>query len=428
MALSSVSCDFNRDNSPSLSSLSPTVIHYRQKYEKRKISQYNHREVRKHYHFEKQHNRNRSHRNTSFRQHNHRSLKRRQSPCLWEEHKSSNGRIYYYNIITDQSQWEKPTREQLSSSIKIRSINKNDFHSKRSSNNNNYLFVNNGYYSKKSNLISISNENFNSTRDRSSHSDKKSSIYQRSVNKNDRNKSMRIDYHKRKKDNIEVDSSYKKFVKDKNKNDDIILLTPTSPPPNEIIQIDHVDPLPTSNNSLTNISIPFIINSSKKSHYDIFSNSLIENIFKLFHRKQSIKTQINKDISSSIIIPSSLRSSSNTINAIIELEHSPSIILPNQYKSSSTITNSNSNDIKRYYRADLIQHLLNWPSTQIEREIIHLSNEQTRIRTCQLTSLRTDLYSIRLRLERNRFQLLKYHHILTAQQHLINQLQLIDSD
>ncbi|CAF4261456.1 unnamed protein product, partial [Rotaria sordida] len=37
-------------------------------------------------------------------------------------------------------------------------------------------------------------------------------------------------------------------------------------------------------------------------------------------------------------------------------------------------------------------------------------------------------YSIRLQLERNRFQLLKYHHILTAQQHLINQLQLIDSD
>ncbi|CAF4006863.1 unnamed protein product, partial [Rotaria sp. Silwood1] len=159
------------------------------------------------------------------------------------------------------------------------------------------------------------------------------------------------------------------------------LLTPTSPPANEIIQIDHVDPLPTSNNSLTNISFPFS-NLSKQYHYQLLSTSLLENIFKLLYRKSSIKTQINQNLSSSFIYQSSLGPSSSTINAILQLEHSPSSILPIQYESSSflrsSIINSNSDDITRYYRGDLIQHLLNWPSTQIERETIRLSNEQIR--------------------------------------------------
>lgn len=46
----------------------------------------------------------------------------------------------------------------------------------------------------------------------------------------------------------------------------------------------------------------------------------------------------------------------------------------------------------------------------------------------QLTSLRTDLFIIRLKLERNRFQLLKYHYNLVNQQDLLNRFQLIDSD
>ncbi|CAF4843305.1 unnamed protein product [Rotaria sp. Silwood1] len=233
-------------------------------------------------------------------------------------------------------------------------------------------------------------------------------------------------YYKRKNDYIDVKSSFKKLRNNKIKTDNIALLTPTSPPANEIIQIDHVDPLPTSNNSLTNISFPFS-NLSKESHYELLSTSLLENIFKLLYRKSSIKTQINQNLSSSFIYQSSLDPSSSTINAILQLEHSPSSILPIQYESSSII-NSNSNDITRYYRGDLIQHLLNWPSTQIERETIRLSNEQIRYITYRLASLRMDLFSIRLQLERNRFQLLKYHHILAAQQYVISKLQLIDSN
>ncbi|CAF2766578.1 unnamed protein product [Rotaria sp. Silwood2] len=425
MALSSVSVDLNRENnSPSLSPLSPTVIHYREKYQRRKVSQHNYREVERRFHIPKHQIRNKSHTTSSFQQHYHKSKtnkspkqqqqQQQQSSCLWEKHKSSNGRIYYYNIITDQSQWEKPSQEQLLSSIKKNSIYKYNTHSKRSSNNNDYLFINNEYHFKKSNystsnFISISNHRFNSIHNQSFYSHRKSSIYQRSINKNDLNKSMTINNykkynehnHKRKKDSIEiVKSSYKKFRKDNIKNDNTLLITtPTSPPQNEIIQIDHVDSLiSTSNNSLNNISIPFTINSSKQSHYDILSNYFIENIIKLFHRKQSIKTQIDKDISSFIIH-----------RPIFHLEHSSSLL-------RSTITNSNSDNITRYYRADLIQHLLNWPSTQIERETIRLSNEQYRIITYQLTSLRTDLYSIRLKLKRYRFQLLKYHYILNAQQ------------
>jgi hypothetical protein len=117
-----------------------------------------------------------------------------------------------------------------------------------------------------------------------------------------------------------------------------------------------------------------------------------------------------------MINQSSLCPSESTINAILELEH------------SSPITNLNSNHITQYYRAELIEHLLNWPSTQIERETIRLSNEQIRFATCQLISLRTDLFSIRLKFERNRFQLLKYHYNLVNQKDLLNKLQLIDSD
>jgi hypothetical protein len=99
MALSSANISAFRDRSPSRSPLSPTIIHYRQKYQIPKISHH-------HHHRKQQH----------------------QSPVnsLWEVHKSSNGQIYYYNVVTDQSQWEKPSREQFSSSIKKKSI-----HSKR---------------------------------------------------------------------------------------------------------------------------------------------------------------------------------------------------------------------------------------------------------------------------------------------------------
>jgi len=113
-------------------------------------------------------------------------------------------------------------------------------------------------------------------------------------------------------------------------------------------------------------------------------NQSYEDIFKSFDSHESIKSPFNKS--------SSLYPSASTINAILQLEHSQ----------------SNSDDITRYYRSELIEHLLNWPSTQIERETIRLSNEQTRIRLYQLISLRTELFSLRLRFERNRFQLLEY--------------------
>jgi hypothetical protein len=292
MSFSSVSGDIYRDHSPSLS---PTVIHYRQK-----ISQDYHRLQKLH---------QRTKRNPS----------RRQSSYIWKIHRSSTGRIYYYNKLTDQSQWEKPSTKQFSSSMR-----------------------------KKSN------------------------------------------HDKRKNNAIETKSSSKKSRNDKIKTTETILSTPISPPSNEKIQIDLVDPIPTPNNSLTNIS---------PSHNH--------------HEKQLIKTQINKDLSS-LSNQSSLCPSSSTINAILELEHSP--------------INSNNDNITRYYRGELIEHLLNWPSTQIERERIRLSNEQIRFTTSQLTSLRAYLYSIRIRFEQNRFKLLQYRHTLSSQQDLLNKLQLIDSD
>jgi hypothetical protein len=110
MALSSVKISTFRNRSPSCSPLSPTIIHYRQKYQIPKIS---------HHHLRKQQHQNRR---------TNKSTTRQQSPLnsLWEVHRSSKGQIYYYNVVTDQSQWEKPPKEQFSSLITKKSI-----HSKR---------------------------------------------------------------------------------------------------------------------------------------------------------------------------------------------------------------------------------------------------------------------------------------------------------
>jgi len=111
MALSSAKTSPFLNRSPSCSPFFPTITHYRQKYQIPKISH--------HHHLRKQQHQNRRTNNSTTRQ---------QSPVnsLWEVHKSSNGQIYYYNVVTDQSQWEKPPKEQFSSSIKKKSI-----HSKR---------------------------------------------------------------------------------------------------------------------------------------------------------------------------------------------------------------------------------------------------------------------------------------------------------
>jgi hypothetical protein len=129
-----------------------------------------------------------------------------------------------------------------------------------------------------------------------------------------------------------------------------------------------------------------------------------------------------------MIIQSSLCPSESTINAILELEHSPLIQRQCLSPILSTTTNSNSDSKTRYYRAELIQHLLSWPSTRIKLEAVRVSNEQIPFTTYQLTSLRTDLFSIRLKFTRNRFHLLKYHCNLVNQQHPLNKLQLTDSE
>ena len=267
----------------------------------------------------------------------------------------------------------------------------------------------------------------------SSYSNKKSHIfYHRSINKIDRNKSRIIDIHrkhhyKRKRNHKEDKVSFKKLRKDKLKPNKLTLLTPTSPPPNEIVQLDHVDPLPTSNYSSTNVSMSYM-NPRQQSNYEILSTSLHENLFKLLYKQRSIRIQINDDLST-LMIRSSTHLSSSAINTNRELEYLPSIILPIQNQTlRSTMINSNSDDIKQYYRSELVKHLLNWPTTKIERETRRLSNEQIRITACQLISLRTDVYKIRLHFERNRFQLLKYDHIIRAHEHTISKLQLNDSD
>lgn len=118
MAFSSVSVAFNRDKSSSFSSVSSNVLRHRRKYETTK-NRY-HQQFEQHYHHQNQHIQNRSRCSAqSFQKHDHyqskinRDMKRKHSSCVWEEHRSSNGRIYYYNVVTDHSQWEKPIGKQI---------------------------------------------------------------------------------------------------------------------------------------------------------------------------------------------------------------------------------------------------------------------------------------------------------------------------
>jgi hypothetical protein len=99
MALSSAKRSPFLNRSSSCSPFFPTIIHYRQKYQIPEIS---------HHHLRNQQHRNRR---------TNKSITRQQSPVnsLWEVRKSSNGQIYYFNVLTDQFQWQKPPKEQSSS-------------------------------------------------------------------------------------------------------------------------------------------------------------------------------------------------------------------------------------------------------------------------------------------------------------------------
>jgi hypothetical protein len=213
MAVSSANISAFRDRSPSRSPLSPTIIHYRQKYQIPKIP---------HHYLRNQQHRNRR---------TNRSITRQQSPVnsLWEVHKSSNGQIYYFNVLTDQSQWEKPPKEQFSSLITKNLFIQNEYESFnsflidlhfQSSNNNNDLFSNNQYHSKKSKRRT-SSSNFSSYNDVDSFRFRSSDIHHRSFNSINRIQTETTTntrhQHKRREDTVETKSSFKKFEKIKNK-------------------------------------------------------------------------------------------------------------------------------------------------------------------------------------------------------------------
>ena len=145
-----------------------------------------------------------------------------------------------------------------------------------------------------------------------------------------------------------------------------------------------------------------------------------------------IKRKINEELTS-MMIQTPLHPSSSTINAILQLESSSSITSSNQHQSSFSLhssinIDSNLDKGQQGYRDEASGRLLNRPSTQIESEIHRLSCEHARIMTRRLTTLRTDLYLIRLQFERNRFQLTKMKHIIANQQEFINKLEMLDVD
>jgi formylmethanofuran dehydrogenase subunit B len=110
------------------------------------------------------------------------------------------------------------------------------------------------------------------------------------------------------------------------------------------IQIVLVDPIPTPNNSINNISIPSTISQHPQSYSQVLSISLDQIKVKSSNSKQSIKRQINEDLSSTVI-QSSLYPSESTINAILELGHSSPMEQQCSSLIESTTTNTNSDYI-----------------------------------------------------------------------------------
>lgn len=282
-----------------------------------------------------------------------------------------------------------------------------------------------------SKLNSVSNNCFHSTHTKFIAIDDKSHIFKQKNATNNENESINNEnYRKQKKDYIDIKSSVKKSRKDKINSDKAFSSTPASPPPNEIVKIDQVDPFPLLNNSFTNISIQYNNNLHQQTHNQILSNPLIQNIFKLLDRKK-LKYHQSHQKNSSFITCSSVGLSSSTINAILELEHSKTDISLNQKQTllhlPSTTMSPKFEDETQYYSTGQTQNnLLKSSSIKIQREPVCLLNEHIKVTTWRLISLRTDLFSFKLRLGRNRFHLIKYHHILANHQLLINKFQLID--
>lgn len=136
----------NQKISSSRSHISSATVQYSEQYRSKSIFRHHHQQqqqyqtVGKRFQFQNKHLSNVLNRNCTFRRYSRKTkkeqiTKHRNSSYLWEEHKSSTGRTYYYNVITDRSQWEKPSREQLSykisSSTTNKSFERNHAHSKR---------------------------------------------------------------------------------------------------------------------------------------------------------------------------------------------------------------------------------------------------------------------------------------------------------
>ena len=137
---------------------------------------------------------------------------------------------------------------------------------------------------------------------------------------------------------------------------------------------------------------------------------------------------ISEIMSFSPVHRSPVHPSRSTINAILELEHSQvtAVCVPSPHSSisRSTASKSNADDIPNYYREDLIEHLLNWPMTKVENDLMRALNDQARSSTRRLTSLRADVHCVRLRFSRQRLELIKTRHYLSHLAHIVHTLRM----
>ncbi|CAF0723437.1 unnamed protein product [Didymodactylos carnosus] len=130
--------------------------------------------------------------------------------------------------------------------------------------------------------------------------------------------------------------------------------------------------------------------------------------------------------SSTVVMMMPPLTSQDIIDSIQDDVEQPSPTISQQTSTSPTQTNNLSTDIKKYYRAELIEHLLNWPSTPLEKDALRISNDYYRYST-SLATLRTDLFLNKLKYQWGEIQSCKYRGILKYCNLVMNELQKVDN-
>ncbi|CAF3921011.1 unnamed protein product [Rotaria sordida] len=265
----------------------------------------------------------------------------------WSEFKSSTGKTYFYNCKTEISQWEKPkgwpTDETISSSIRTSSTYSSTDRTKKESTNSN-----------------------SSPTIRSRYKMEESTENSRYQQKDIPILNSTIKYEQ----NGDIHSHIS--------NNQIQELLPS----NESFNTISNNRLPSPNDDDNNSRMSFSSTSSKQSttinisdNGNVLHPSSSSSIEQAISVSTPVSDMPNKPREKDSIALNGLETKSSSTRTII-----PSITTTEQTTEIESSTPSitkieRDQEIQKYYRGSLIQHLTDWPSTQLEKQCLKLFDD-----------------------------------------------------